>query len=119
MRSQLSCGNFNLAVTPKPVPLAFREALVAMVIEAVPSTKEFFFFVVRVPVLDKESEAKPTTASVLPPVQGLDMVEPRPQETGDSLPHWLSGPPTLPGIQWLLPERNHHRGPRERPHRWA
>lgn len=43
MRSQLSCGNFNLAVTPKPVPLAFREALVAMVIEAVPSTKEFFF----------------------------------------------------------------------------
>lgn len=51
--------------------LAFLEALVAMVTEAVPIAG--VVFVVRVPVLDKESEAKPT-AAILPLFQGLDIV---------------------------------------------
>ena len=45
--------------------------------EAVPITG--VVFVVRVPVLDKESEAKPT-ASVFPAFQGLDIVKTWPQE---------------------------------------
>lgn len=38
-------------------------------------------FVVRVPVLNKESEAE-LTASVLPAFQGLDIVKTWPQEEG-------------------------------------
>lgn len=44
-----------------------------MVTEVVPIAR--VVFVVRVPVLDKESEAKPT-ASILPLFQGLDIVNP-------------------------------------------
>lgn len=50
-----------------------------MVMEAVPIAR--VVFVVRVPVLDKESEAT-LTASVLPPFQGLDVVKTWPQEEG-------------------------------------
>lgn len=53
---------------------------------------------VRVPVLDKETEAKPT-ASVLPPFQGLDVVKTWPQEEGWQPPrlailpsHYSGGP---------------------------
>lgn len=64
--------------------LAFLEVLVAMVIEAVPIAR--VVFVVRVPVLDKEIEAKPT-ASVLPPFQELEIVKSWPWEEGVTASH--------------------------------
>lgn len=76
MKSKLNCGNFHLAVNLKPT-LASLEAPVAMVTEAVPISR--VVFVVRVPVLDKESEANPA-ARVLAPFQGLDAVKSRSQE---------------------------------------
>lgn len=51
--------------------------------EAVPIAR--VVFVVRAPVLDKESEAKPT-ASVLPAFQGLDTVKAGSRRRGESHP---------------------------------
>ena len=74
--------------------LAFLEALVAMVTEVVPIAR--VVFVVRVPVLDKESEAKPT-ASILPLFKGWILSTLASEGGGDSLPQWPFNPCSYSG----------------------
>lgn len=70
--------------------------------EAVPIAR--VVFVVRVPVLDKESEAKPT-ASVLPAFRGLDIVKAGSRRRGDSHPDRSFCPQTMVRVQWVLAQK--------------
>lgn len=84
--------------------------------EAVPIAR--VVFVVRVPVLDKEREAKPT-ASVLPAFQGLDSVKTWPQEEGGQPPRLVFLPLNSGEGPVALPEGSDHLAIQERTHRWV